>query len=179
MKERQLTNITASIASEIKIGKFGAVATSDKKCKEGYWIAKWKSTPYYDDETKQVICDVNWMYSLKYAPTWYYEHADGPTFDTVLVRNVVLSNVLVSTISPENMSPAGADTGTAIALAAMRISDESHSFIFDEIYRRSFMEYNPNQVIDVVEVVHEVEAVSSDESSNGENLSDSDDDDGA
>ena len=97
--------------------------------------------------------------------------------DTVLVRNVVLSNVVVSIISPENMPPVGADSGTAITLAVMRISDESQSFIFDEIYRRSFIEYDPNQVIDVVEVVNEVEAIISDESSNGENLSDSDNED--
>ena len=59
LKERQLKNITASIASEIKVGKFGAVATSHEVCDKGYWIAKWKSTPYYDDGTKQLICDVH------------------------------------------------------------------------------------------------------------------------
>ena len=69
-----------------------------------------------------------------------------------------------------------ADTETAIELAAMRVSDKSHSFIFDEIYCRLFIEYDPNQVIDVVEVEEEVdgvEAVSSDESSDIEYLSDS------
>ena len=108
------------------------------------WIAEWKSTPYYDAETEQLVCDVNWMYSLKYAPRWYHEHADGPTFDTVVVRNVVLADVVVNVISPENMPPAAANSGTAIELAAMRVSDKSHSFIFDEIYRRSFIEYDPN-----------------------------------
>ena len=179
LKERQLTNITASIASEIEIGKYGAVATSDEKCDEGYGIAEWKSTPYYDDGTEQLICNVTWIYSLDYAPRWYHEHADGPTFDTVLVRNVVLADVVANIISPDNMPPATTDLGTAIKLAAMRVSDESHSFIFDEIYPRLFIEYDPNQIIDVVEVVNEVEAVSSDESSNGEYLRDSDDDDDA
>ena len=78
------------------------------------------------------------------------------------------------------MPPSGVDSETAIELAAMRISDKSHSFIFDEIYRRSFLEYDPNQIIDVVEVEevgNEVEAVSSDESSNDEYFSDSDNDD--
>ena len=120
------------------------------------------------------------MYSLKYGPQWYHEHADGPTFDTVLVRNVVLANVVVNIISQENMPPPGVDSETAIELAAMRISDKSHSFIFDEIYRRSFLEYDPNQIIDVVEVEevgNEVEAVSSDESSNDEYFSESADDD--
>ena len=134
LKERQLKNITASIASEIKVGKFGAVATSDKDCDEGYWIAEWKSTPYYDAETEQQVCDVNWMYSLDYVPRWYHEHTDGPTFDTVLVRNVVLAYMAVDIISLENMPPVAADSETAIELAAMRVSDKSYSFIFNEIY---------------------------------------------
>ena len=78
------------------------------------------------------------------------------------------------------MLPAATNSGTAIELAAMRVSDKSHSFIFDEIYRRSFIEYDPSQIIDVVEVEEEVngvEAVSSDESSDVEYLSDSDVDD--
>ena len=70
-----------------------------------------------------------------------------------------------------------ADTETAIELAAMRVSDKSHSFIFDEIYCRLFIEYDPNQVTGMVEVEEEVdgvEAVSSDESRNIEYVSDSD-----
>ena len=121
-----------------------------------------------------------WVYSLNYAPRWYHKHADGPTFDTVLVCIVVLADIVVNIISPENMPPAAVDSETAIKLAAMRVSDESHSFIFDEIYRRLFIEYDLNQINDVVEVeevVNEVEAVSSDESSNGVYFSDSDDDD--
>ena len=63
------------------------------------------------------------------------------------------------------MPPVAADSETAIKLAVMRVSDQSHSFIFNEIYRQSFIEYDPNQLIDVVEVeveVNGVEAVSSD-----------------
>ena len=89
LKKRQLENITASIASKTKVGNFGAIATSDNKYVEGYWINEWKSTLYYDDETGQQVFDVNWMYSLNYTPSWYHKHTDGPTFDTVLVHNVV------------------------------------------------------------------------------------------
>ena len=82
-------------------------------------------------------------------------------------------------ISPKNMPPVAADSERAIELAAMRVRDKSHSFIFDEIYHRSFIEYVPNQVIDGVEVeeqVNGVEAVISDESSDIEYVSDSDSD---
>ena len=108
------------------------------------------------------------MYFLDYALRWYHKHANGSTLETVLIRNVVLPDVVVNIISPENMPPAAADSGTAINVAAMRASDEWHSFIFDEIYCWLFIEYDPNQIIDVIEVVNEVKTVSSDESNDRE-----------
>ena len=59
LKENILKYITASIANKIEDGRFGAVATSNKFCDDGYWIVEWKDLPYFEDETNKLVCDVN------------------------------------------------------------------------------------------------------------------------
>ena len=83
LKENTSKHIDVSIGKKIKDGRFGAVATSDKNCADGYWIVEWKNLPYFEDETREMVCDVNWMYSLEYAPHWYHKHVDGPKEDTI------------------------------------------------------------------------------------------------
>ena len=65
--------------------------------------------------------------------------------------NVVLADVDVVPISPGNMPPTSANSEAATENNAMRVTDKSHSFIFDEIYRCSFIEYDPNQIINMLE----------------------------
>ena len=84
-------------------------------------------------------------------PRWHHRYVDGPVEDTVLIRNVVLADVSVQFISPRNMPPSSCNTVSAMNNNAIKVGDKSHSFIFDEIYRRSFLEYDPDQIIDVEE----------------------------
>lgn len=87
-----------------------------------------------DDEIKEIICDTIWLYSLDYVPRWYHGYMYGPIEDKVLISNALLVDVSLKPISPGNMPLAGANLESTLENNAMRVSNKSHSFIFEEKY---------------------------------------------
>ena len=61
------------------------------------------------------------------------------------MTNVVDAAVLMNPVSPSNMVPAGPRRNLD-GLIAVKISEESHNFILDEVQRRERLEYDPSRV---------------------------------
>jgi hypothetical protein len=73
---------------------------------------------------------------------WFTKSAAKETFDLV---NVVSTGVVMLPISPSNMPPKRVHE-TAERNEALKISEDSHNFILDEIIRRERLEYDPSRV---------------------------------
>ena len=71
------------------------------------------------------------------APKWY---TPGEDRDVVLVNHVVLGKVKMEEFSETNPIPRSANRRKAESLGALKISDESDDYIFDEIHRRDRLE---------------------------------------
>ena len=65
--------------------------------------------------------------------------------DSVDLLNVVSTGVDMFPISQSNMPPSKRQK-EAKANGALKISEESHNFILDEIFRRDRLEYDPTRV---------------------------------
>jgi hypothetical protein len=82
------------------------------------------------------------LYQFPTARKWFTKSAANETFDLV---NVVSTGVMMLPISPSNMPPKRVHK-TAEKNEALKISEDSHNFILDEIIRRERLEYNPSRV---------------------------------
>ena len=139
-------HITAVIAREIDVGKYGAVVTSDEDA-DGYYLVKWTSTPYTDQESGQLVCDANYLNRVGRAPKWY---TGSDLSDKHVLQHVVLGDVTMEEISGTNPLPNTCDKLLAQAKAALKVSKESDDFIFEEIHRRDALE-DPEYEYDFVE----------------------------
>ena len=129
-------HITAIIATEIDIGKYGAVVTSDEDA-DGYYVVQWTGLPYTDQETGQLVCDANYLNPVARAQKWYTESVAS---DTHVLQHVVLGDVNMNIISDTNSLPNTCDKVSAASKGALKVSKESDDFIFEEIYRRDALE---------------------------------------
>ena len=65
---------------------------------------------------------------------------------TLDLAHVVATDVEMRPMSPRNMTKNRAARQEAAQKKAMRIADESHEFILDEVRRRERLECNPSRV---------------------------------
>ena len=65
---------------------------------------------------------------------------------TLDLAHVVATDVEMRPMSPRNMTKNRAARQEAAQKKAMRIADESHEFILDEILRRERLEHDPSRV---------------------------------
>ena len=68
------------------------------------------------------------------APKWYTPGGEDP--DVVLVKHVVLEKVKMEELYETNPIPRSSNRKKAEKLGALKFSNESDDYIFDEIHRR-------------------------------------------
>ena len=141
--EEVLRHVTSAVAQSIVVGAIGAIATSDEAAKDGYYIVEFTSLPFTDQsEGGTLKVEVNWLFQVEGARKWFTKSAIEDSFDVV---NVVSTGVEMLPISPSNMPPKRAQK-RAQKNEALKISEESHNLILDEIMRRDRLEYDPSRV---------------------------------
>ena len=86
--------------------------------------------------------DCHWLHSVPTARHWHTKSLQKQAVDLV---HVVATDVEMEAMSPSNMINR-AVRQEAAQKNAMRITDESHEFILDEILRRERLEYDPSRV---------------------------------
>ena len=166
-REVVLKHVTTSVARSIEVGKIGAFAFAQGKEEESedeeYCLVEFVGLPRTDqgDGTTGGNCawkvDCHWLIGVPTARHWYTKSSEKETVDLV---HVVATDVEMEPMSPTNMMRNRAVRKEAAEKKAMRISDESHEFILDEIRRRERLEYDPSRVF--------VEAVDGSESEEDE-----------
>jgi hypothetical protein len=139
-REEVLVSLTSNIAANVEIGGYGAIATEDDDATEGYWIIEWTSEPYTCQETDQLVCDGYYLYQVKGGPRWWTP--SGATVTIPLV-NIVMADVKMDVIEEGRNMPSSSHVNKekCLEMEALRIEEDSHDYIFDEIYRRETLEY--------------------------------------
>jgi hypothetical protein len=138
-----LHHVTTAVAQSVVVGAIGAIATADDEAADGYYLVEFTSLPYTDQRAGGTLqCDFNWLYPFPRARKWFTKSAAKETFDLV---NVVSTGVVMLPISPSNMHPKRVHK-TAERNKALKISEDSHNFILDEIIIRERLEYDPSRV---------------------------------
>ena len=138
-----LHHVTSAVAQSVVVGEIGALATADVDAADGYYLFEFTSLPYTDQVVGGALkCDVNWLYPLPQARKWFTKSVEC---DSVDLLNVVSTGVDMLPISQSNMPPSKRQK-EAKANGALKISEESHNFILDEIIRRDRLEYDPTRV---------------------------------
>ena len=128
--------ITLKIVNDIEDGYIGAVITSDEDA-DGYYLIKWSGTPYTAQDSGELVCDGKYLNPVGRAPKWYTTSEDA---DTILVQHVVLGKVIMEEISASNPLPKTCNRRKATSMGALKISQQSDDYIFDEIHRRDALE---------------------------------------
>ena len=141
-----LVSRTTNLAQTIEVGNIGAVITEDERARYGFWIVKWTSEPYTDQETGELRCDFLYFEDCKGAPKWFHP---TETEDSELVRLVVGTNLELIPIDRRKNWPKGnqCNKSSMERRNAMRLPDENKNKMFDEIYIRNSIEYNPTRFI--------------------------------
>ena len=142
-----LKHVTAAMCSTAEAGNIGACAfekdkkkKSEEECHLAEFIKRPKTTEQNNGRLK-VHC--HWLNSVSGARHWHTRSTEPKTVDLVCV---VDTDVEMLPVSPSNMIKSGAVRKVATHKHPMRISDESHDFIRDEIGRRKRLEYEPSRV---------------------------------
>ena len=149
-KEREvvLRHVTTSVARSIKIGNVGACAFDKgkgKRSEEEHCLVEFASLPFTDQEGDKCAWKVNcpWLNSVPRARHWHTKPTDETTLSVVCL---VATDLQMHPISPTNMVRHLQVRKDAERLGALRLSNDSHDFILDEIERRERLEYDPSRV---------------------------------
>ena len=136
-----LHNVTTAVANSVVIGEFGAVATDAIDAPDGYYLVEFTGLPYTDQDDGLLKCNANWLSPFHRARHWYINQ---PGLDTVIdMITVVSTSVEMLPLSASNMPPK-----QRTAIGAMKITEDAHHFIGDEILLRDRLEYDPSRVFD-------------------------------
>ena len=134
--------VTSAVSEAVEVGNIGAIATSKYEvAPDGYYLAEFISTPY--PEGNGIKCKVLWLEYIKGARKWFVKTEHEEVVDLTFVMD---TNVLVNPVSPSNMLPSRVRKHVDPQIA-VKISEDSHNFILDEIFRREALEYDPTMVI--------------------------------
>ena len=158
-----LHHMTSVIARDIEIGSFGAVCTVDKEsAKDGYYLIQFTSLPFtaqVENGTLQV--KGQWLYELPGAPLWFY-HEEAPE-ETVDLTTILVPNLNLIPFSPDNQPRGKISRKVAGINDAMRLTQEDHDTIMDEIQLRDRLEYDPMMVMDGDDEEEDLESESDEE----------------
>jgi len=129
-------SLSAAMASVIRIGGFGAIATEDEEA-DGYYLVQFISDPYECQESSQLIVEARHLVPVPLAPKWYTKS----TFkDKHLVNHVVCAEVMMDPISDGNPLPNKCNKKEATQKGAMKIRADDDYYIKEEIIRREALE---------------------------------------
>ena len=142
--QNALYHRTSVMAQGMDVGEIGAVATSDERCPDGYYLLEFSSLPYTEqDGTGSLKCKGYWMYKLPMAPHWYYtSYREEVAVD---LMNVVMAGVEMEKMGDGNYPPLGMRK-EAEDNNARKINLGCHNQILDEIVNRERLEYDPTRV---------------------------------
>ena len=131
--------IGEEINAAIEEGKFGAVLCNDKAEKNGYYLVEWIGSPFTSQETKVLLCDAVYYNKVPRAPGWY-TRSNPPHIETHELNHVISADLPMIPISDSNKLPNGCAKAIAKRMGAMKLSEDSHDFIMEEIFRRETLE---------------------------------------
>jgi len=139
-REEVLLSLSSNIAANIEIGGYGAILTDGDGARDGYWLLEWTSDPYTCQETDQLVCDGLYLDEVPGAPKWW---TPSGLRVTIPLANIVMADVDMDPIEVGRNMPSSTrvDKKECLKQEALRMEDESHDYIFDEIYRRETLEY--------------------------------------
>ena len=150
-EERQLVlrHVTTSIARSIEVGGIGAIAFEQREgeSNEGHHLVEFIGLPKTVQDEGTSGCawkvDCHWLHSVPTARHWCTKSLQKQAVDLV---HVVATDVEMKPMSQTNFIRNRAVRQEAAQKNAMRIADESHEFILDEILRRERLEHDPSRV---------------------------------
>jgi hypothetical protein len=149
-----LEGIATRMAEKVEVGMFGTFQTDDPDA-DGYYLVEWTSVPYtvqdnvelteYDPpiqiEKGELVCDGKYWNKVPRAKLWYTRPTE-PLPTVVRMQQVVSSKVELESISELNQLPHNCDRRTATHLGAKRISNEDHDEMLEEIHQREALEFD-------------------------------------
>ena len=141
--EEVLHHMTSTIAESVEVGQVGAVATSEDD--DGYWLIKFTSLPFPNQETGNLEVEGEWFYPFPGARHWFYQD-ESSKVETVSLEHVVAAGIVMLDIGPKNPPPR-ASQEAAIQNKAQKINEDCHHMVMDEILRRERLEYDPTRVL--------------------------------
>ena len=124
---------------------------------DGYYIVMWTSVPYTLQEDVELpeytpamkikagalVCDAEYYNKLPQGRLWYTPTKGEERKTLVRMVQVVAADLKLAPISATNALPSGmnkANKATAKKLGAVRLADEAHEVIKDEIVLRERLE---------------------------------------
>lgn len=138
-----LYHVTTAVAQTVVVGEIGAVATDDEEAADGYYLVQFTGLPYTDQAPGGSLkCEAKWLNPVPGARKWFTKSVEDTAVNLV---NVVSTGVVMLPISQSTMPPSRVRK-EAEKRNALKISEESHNFILDEITRRERLEYDPSRV---------------------------------
>jgi hypothetical protein len=143
-----LNAMEVRIASMIKDGEIGAVATTDENAM-GYYIVEWMSDPYSLQEDTEgmagvmdagtMVADAIFYNRVGGAPYWYTRSRMKTVIE---IKYVVQTGFEMDGISGDNPLPRTCSKKEASRHDARKVSILDHEEIMDEIERRDRLEYD-------------------------------------
>ena len=136
-REVVLRHVTTSVARSIKIGNVGAHAFDKGKGERGEeecHLVEFASLPFTDQEGDKCAWKVNclWLNSVPRERHWCTKTTNEVTLSVVCL---VATDLQMHPISPTNMVRHLQVRKDAERLGALRLSNDSHDFIMDQIER--------------------------------------------
>ena len=147
-REVVLRHVTTSVARSIEIGNVGAGAVDEgegERGEEQCHLVEFASLPWTDQEGAKCAWKVNclWLNSVPRERHWCTKSTDEAALSVV---HLVATDLQMHPISPTNMVRTLSVRKDAERLGALRLSNDSHDFIMDEIERRERFECDPSRV---------------------------------
>jgi hypothetical protein len=149
-----LEGIATRMAEKVEVGMFQTFQTDDPDA-DGYYLVEWTSIPYtvqenvelteYDPpiqiEKGELVCNGKYWNKVPQAKLWYTRPTE-PLPTVVRMQQVVSSKVELESISKMNQLPHTCDRRTATHLGAKRIRNEDHDEMLEEIHQREALEFD-------------------------------------
>ena len=151
LKERSL-----AIMSQIEIGRYGAIPTTDPAATSGYYVFCFRSQGYILQKgintnserigKGELVCDVTWLNPVPNA-SLLYSHGlkdDNHLDTTIRIQHIVHENLDVSHITSRDMLHKSVKPlfRELIEKNAIKINDDCHDMIIESIIAREHLDYD-------------------------------------
>jgi hypothetical protein len=139
-RDEVLVSLSSNIAANVEIGGYGAIVTEDVKADFGYWMIEWTTEPYTCQDTGRLVCDGYYLNPVPGAPKWW---TPSGAAETIPLVHIVMADVQMDPIEKGRNMPSSTHVNKKEMLKneALRIEEDSHDYIFDEMFRRETLEH--------------------------------------